>query len=145
MLEDETMLEGARSLITNELINAEWALTIQLEEVCRQFQAIDDEYLREACGDGHAGPSGWASRAPGHAALDRLQAGGSTNGSTNGSAVISPDEQVAAGSRGQVTTLLEGPAQLSATVGGITGVATLNNTGSPLMLLSSENVRLMVL
>ncbi|HVJ60672.1 MAG TPA: phosphoenolpyruvate--protein phosphotransferase, partial [Burkholderiaceae bacterium] len=35
-----------RDLVRAKLINAEWALTIQLEEVCRQFDAIEDEYFR---------------------------------------------------------------------------------------------------
>ena len=51
ILEDELLAEAPRDLIRTRLINAEWALTIQLEEVCRQFQAIDDEYLRERSTD----------------------------------------------------------------------------------------------
>jgi phosphotransferase system enzyme I (PtsI) len=51
ILEDELLSEAPRDLIRNRLINAEWALTIQLEEVCRQFEAIDDEYLRERSTD----------------------------------------------------------------------------------------------
>jgi phosphoenolpyruvate-protein phosphotransferase (PTS system enzyme I) len=51
ILEDELLSEAPRDLIRTRLINAEWALTIQLEEVCRQFQAIDDEYLRERSTD----------------------------------------------------------------------------------------------
>jgi phosphoenolpyruvate-protein phosphotransferase (PTS system enzyme I) len=34
-----------------KLINAEWALTIQLEHVCEQFEAIDDEYFRSRSQD----------------------------------------------------------------------------------------------
>jgi phosphotransferase system enzyme I (PtsI) len=51
ILEDELLAEAPRDLIRTRLINAEWALTIQLEEVCRQFDAIDDEYLRERSTD----------------------------------------------------------------------------------------------
>src|SRR5512137_1650603 len=51
ILEDALLAEAPRDLIRTRLINAEWALTIQLEEVCRQFQAIDDEYLRERSTD----------------------------------------------------------------------------------------------
>ncbi len=51
ILDDETLAQGPRELIRNRLINAEWALTIQLEEVCRAFEAIDDDYLRERSTD----------------------------------------------------------------------------------------------
>lgn len=51
ILDDETLAHGPRELIRNRLINAEWALTIQLEEVCRAFEAIEDDYLRERSTD----------------------------------------------------------------------------------------------
>jgi len=51
ILDDALLSEAPRDLIRTRLINAEWALTIQLEEVCRQFEAIDDEYLRERSAD----------------------------------------------------------------------------------------------
>jgi phosphoenolpyruvate-protein phosphotransferase (PTS system enzyme I) len=51
ILDDALLAESPRDLIRTRLINAEWALTIQLEEVCRQFEAIDDEYLRERSAD----------------------------------------------------------------------------------------------
>jgi phosphoenolpyruvate-protein phosphotransferase (PTS system enzyme I) len=51
ILDDALLAEAPRDLIRGRLINAEWALTIQLEEVCRQFEAIDDEYLRERSTD----------------------------------------------------------------------------------------------
>ena len=51
ILEDSLLSEAPRDLIRTRLINAEWALTIQLEEVCKQFDAIDDEYLRERSTD----------------------------------------------------------------------------------------------
>ncbi len=51
ILDDSLLSEAPRDLIRARLINAEWALTIQLEEVCRQFEAIDDEYLRERSTD----------------------------------------------------------------------------------------------
>jgi phosphotransferase system enzyme I (PtsI) len=51
ILDDELLADAPRDLIRARLINAEWALTIQLEEVCRQFDAIDDEYLRERSTD----------------------------------------------------------------------------------------------
>jgi phosphotransferase system enzyme I (PtsI) len=51
ILDDPLLADAPRDLIRNRLINAEWALTVQLEEVCRQFEAIDDEYLRERSTD----------------------------------------------------------------------------------------------
>jgi phosphoenolpyruvate-protein phosphotransferase (PTS system enzyme I) len=51
ILDDSLLSEAPRDLIRTRLINAEWALTIQLEEVCKQFDAIDDEYLRERSTD----------------------------------------------------------------------------------------------
>jgi phosphotransferase system enzyme I (PtsI) len=51
ILEDTLLAETPRDLIRNRLINAEWALTIQLEEVVKQFDLIEDEYLRERSTD----------------------------------------------------------------------------------------------
>ncbi len=51
ILDDELLSVAPRDLIRERLINAEWALTIQLEEVCRQFEAIEDEYFRERATD----------------------------------------------------------------------------------------------
>jgi len=51
ILDDALLAEAPRDLIRSRLINAEWALVIQLEEVARQFEAIDDEYLRERSAD----------------------------------------------------------------------------------------------
>ncbi|MEF9995025.1 MAG: phosphoenolpyruvate--protein phosphotransferase [Burkholderiaceae bacterium] len=51
ILDDETLTQGPRELISTRLINAEWALTIQLEDVCRAFEAIEDDYLRERSTD----------------------------------------------------------------------------------------------
>jgi len=51
ILDDSLLSEAPRDLIRTRLMNAEWALTIQLEAVCRQFEAIDDEYLRERSTD----------------------------------------------------------------------------------------------
>ena len=47
ILDDPLLADAPRDLVRSRLINAEWALTIQLEEVCRQFDSIDDEYFRE--------------------------------------------------------------------------------------------------
>lgn len=52
MLLEDTMLEdGVKTLITDRLYNAEWALTTQLEVVVRQFDEMEDEYLRERKAD----------------------------------------------------------------------------------------------
>jgi phosphotransferase system enzyme I (PtsI) len=46
ILDDALLSDAPRDLVRTKLINAEWALTIQLEEVCREFDAIEDEYFR---------------------------------------------------------------------------------------------------
>jgi phosphoenolpyruvate-protein phosphotransferase (PTS system enzyme I) len=51
ILEDPLLTEAPRDLIRGRLINAEWALTIQLEQLVKQFEAIDDEYLSERSTD----------------------------------------------------------------------------------------------
>ena len=45
ILDDSLLCDAPRDLVRTRLINAEWALTIQLEELCRQFDAIDDPYF----------------------------------------------------------------------------------------------------
>ena len=51
ILDDALLAEAPRDLIRSQLINAEWALTIQLEQLVKQFDAIDDDYLRERSTD----------------------------------------------------------------------------------------------
>ena len=51
ILDDSLLCDAPRDLVRQRLINAEWALTIQLEELCRQFEAIDDEYFRSRSED----------------------------------------------------------------------------------------------
>jgi phosphotransferase system enzyme I (PtsI) len=51
ILDDPLLADAPRDLVRTRLINAEWALTIQLEEVCRQFESIDDAYFRERSQD----------------------------------------------------------------------------------------------
>ncbi|MDQ3444714.1 MAG: phosphoenolpyruvate--protein phosphotransferase [Pseudomonadota bacterium] len=51
ILGDALLADAPRDLIRGRLINAEWALTIQLEHLVKQFDAIDDEYLRERSTD----------------------------------------------------------------------------------------------
>ena len=51
LLQDELLVGGVRQWITERLYNAEWALTTQLELVSRQFDEMEDEYLRERKAD----------------------------------------------------------------------------------------------
>jgi phosphotransferase system enzyme I (PtsI) len=51
LLQDEELVGGVTHWITNRLYNAEWALTTQLEVVSRQFDEMEDEYLRERKAD----------------------------------------------------------------------------------------------
>ena len=51
LLEDEELIGGVKHWITERLYNAEWALTTQLEVVARQFDEMEDEYLRERKAD----------------------------------------------------------------------------------------------
>lgn len=51
ILDDSLLCDAPRDLVRARHINAEWALTLQLEEVCRQFEAIDDEYFRSRSQD----------------------------------------------------------------------------------------------
>ncbi|GAB4475452.1 MAG: phosphoenolpyruvate--protein phosphotransferase [Burkholderiaceae bacterium] len=51
ILDDALLCDAPRDLVRQRLINAEWALAIQLEEVCRQFESIDDAYFRSRAQD----------------------------------------------------------------------------------------------
>ncbi|QTD45231.1 phosphoenolpyruvate--protein phosphotransferase [Ottowia testudinis] len=51
LLEDESMAYEIRRWIKERLYNAEWALTSQLEVLVRQFDEMEDEYLRERKAD----------------------------------------------------------------------------------------------
>ena len=51
LLQDETLVIGVKHWITERLYNAEWALTTQLEVIARQFDEMEDEYLRERKAD----------------------------------------------------------------------------------------------
>lgn len=51
LLQDEEMVGGVKHWIRDRLYNAEWALTTQLEVVARQFDEMEDEYLRERKAD----------------------------------------------------------------------------------------------
>jgi phosphotransferase system enzyme I (PtsI) len=47
LLQDEMLANGVKHWVTDRLYNAEWALTSQLEVVARQFDDMEDAYLRE--------------------------------------------------------------------------------------------------
>jgi len=51
ILDDEALAREPDALIRNRRYNAEWALTTRLEELMRQFDEIEDEYLRERKAD----------------------------------------------------------------------------------------------
>jgi len=51
LLQDEVLTSGVKHWIVERLYNAEWALTTQLEVVARQFDEMEDEYLRERKAD----------------------------------------------------------------------------------------------
>ena len=51
LLDDDELIGGVKRWITDRLYNAEWALTTQLEVIARQFDEMEDEYLRERKGD----------------------------------------------------------------------------------------------
>jgi phosphotransferase system enzyme I (PtsI) len=51
LLQDEELIEGIKHWISERLYNAEWALTTQLEVLSRQFDDMEDEYLRERKAD----------------------------------------------------------------------------------------------
>ncbi|MDL9999899.1 phosphoenolpyruvate--protein phosphotransferase [Variovorax sp. J22P240] len=51
LLQDEVLTGGVKHWIVERLYNAEWALTTQLEVVARQFDEMEDEYLRERKAD----------------------------------------------------------------------------------------------
>jgi len=51
LLQDVELSNGVTHWIKDRLYNAEWALTTQLEVVARQFDEMEDEYLRERKAD----------------------------------------------------------------------------------------------
>ena len=51
LLHDETLCGAARTWVVERHYNAEWALSAQLEVLARQFDEMDDEYLRERKAD----------------------------------------------------------------------------------------------
>ena len=51
LLQDDSLKAGIKHWITERLYNAEWALTTQLEIISRQFDEMEDQYLRERKAD----------------------------------------------------------------------------------------------
>ncbi|MBK6746271.1 phosphoenolpyruvate--protein phosphotransferase [Ottowia sp.] len=51
LLQDEALTAGVAQWIHERHYNAEWALTTQLEAMARQFDEMEDEYLRERKAD----------------------------------------------------------------------------------------------
>ena len=51
LLQDEELTSGVLQWIKTRLYNAEWALTSQLEIIVRQFEEMEDPYLRERKAD----------------------------------------------------------------------------------------------
>ncbi len=51
LLQDEQLSDGVKHWIKDRLYNAEWALTTQYEIIARQFDDMEDEYLRERKAD----------------------------------------------------------------------------------------------
>jgi phosphotransferase system enzyme I (PtsI) len=51
LLQDDQLISGVKKWITDRHYNAEWALTTQYETIARQFDDMEDEYLRERKAD----------------------------------------------------------------------------------------------
>ena len=51
LLHDESLTDAIKTWIRDRHYNAEWALSAQLEVIARQFDEMEDEYLRERKGD----------------------------------------------------------------------------------------------
>ena len=51
LLHDETLIEATKRWVKERRYNAEWALSAQLEVLARQFDEMDDDYLRERKAD----------------------------------------------------------------------------------------------
>ncbi len=47
MLMDKSLSQAPKNIIRTELCNAEWAIKQQMDDIVEQFDAIEDDYLRE--------------------------------------------------------------------------------------------------
>lgn len=51
ILADESLITDTLAIVKEKLINAEWALSLRMEELRRTFEAIDNDYLAERIED----------------------------------------------------------------------------------------------
>ena len=51
IIEDPTLISETGVIIREKLVNAEWALSLRLEQIRRDFEQIEDDYLRERIED----------------------------------------------------------------------------------------------
>ena len=51
ILRDPTLIEETVDIIKEKLVNAEWALSLRLEKTRRDFESIEDDYIRERIKD----------------------------------------------------------------------------------------------
>lgn len=51
IIKDNTFIDRTVSIIRERLINAEWALSIRLDRIRRDFELIEDDYLRQRIAD----------------------------------------------------------------------------------------------
>ena len=51
ILQDPTLITETAAVIREKLVNAEWALSLRLEQIRRDFEQINDEYLRNRVED----------------------------------------------------------------------------------------------
>ena len=51
ILQDPSLITETADIIREKLVNAEWALSLRLEQIRRDFEQIDDDYLRNRIED----------------------------------------------------------------------------------------------
>ena len=51
LLNDDSIISETQDIIRERLINAEWALSLKLEDIRRSFEEIDDDYLADRIDD----------------------------------------------------------------------------------------------
>ena len=51
ILADESLINDTLAILKERLVNAEWALSLRMEELRRTFEAIDNDYLAERIDD----------------------------------------------------------------------------------------------
>ena len=88
LLQDETLEAGVHHWIAERRYNAEWALVTQLEDLSRQFDAMEDEYLRERKADLEQVTERILLRLQGADALSLDQQAAQASASANGSLIL---------------------------------------------------------